>query len=348
VRHIKLGAVEAAIACKACANVGLPMTPPDMKNIELVKPLPDGQQTTRLLKRVHLLGIALFLHAASALACINSFDQQLPALMYKGDPKEIAAALADQEQKYAKTPSLEFGNDLAVAKIFAGHYGAAITLLQTLEQRYPGGAKTASNLGTAFELVGNNAQALNWIKEGIRRNPEDHYGTEWLHVKILQAKIAVAADPNWLKHNHVLGVSFGDGSRAVAPASLPSDHLGNAIALADVSKAIDYQLDERLKFVTPPDAIIADLFFARGDLADLSHGFAPVQYYQAALKFGAENTDVIELRIAQQNKDNPVPLADQIRDVARSAERTRQYITLLSVMLLAALGYWLMRRARKT
>jgi tetratricopeptide (TPR) repeat protein len=295
-----------------------------------------------------LLWGALVLHAMTVQACINSFDEQLPALMSKGNPQQIAETLARQEQRYTKAASLETGNDLAVAKIFAGQYDAAAALLQTLEQRYPGNAKTAANLGTAFELLGDNEQALNWIKQGIQRDPEDHYGTEWLHVKILQAKIALAQDANWLLHNHVLGVSFGDASRAVAPAHLPLDHLGNAIALADVGRAIDYQLDERLKFVTPPDAIIADLLFARGDLAALVGGFAPVQYYQAALKFGAQNTDVIDLRIAQQSKDNPVPVADRIRAIARHPVQFWPYAALLGVLLLAASCFWWVRRARRT
>jgi len=45
------------------------------------------------------------------------------------------------------------------------------------------------DLGTAYELAGKNEPALRWIREGLRRNPNSHKGTEWLHVKILEAKI---------------------------------------------------------------------------------------------------------------------------------------------------------------
>jgi Flp pilus assembly protein TadD len=146
-----------------------------------------GLTKPNLENRTRMLWMALFLHA-TADACINSFDQQLPMLMSKGNPQQIAETLANQEQKYAKTASLETGNDLAVAKIFAGQYSAAVALLQTLEQRYPGNAKTAANLGTAFELAGNNDQALIWITKGIERDPGDHYGTEWLHLKYCRPK----------------------------------------------------------------------------------------------------------------------------------------------------------------
>jgi hypothetical protein len=52
----------------------------------------------------------------------------------------------------------------------------------------------AANLGTALELLGNKEEALHWIREGIRRNPQSHEGTEWLHAKILEAKIAAQKD----------------------------------------------------------------------------------------------------------------------------------------------------------
>ena len=59
-----------------------------------------------------------------------------------------------------------------------------------LERRYPGHHETAANLGTALELAGHDAPALQWIRIGIRRNADEHYGSEWLHVRILEAKIA--------------------------------------------------------------------------------------------------------------------------------------------------------------
>jgi len=96
----------------------------------------------------------------------------------------------DKVTKAAKVnPGFDENSDLAVAFVHQGKYSEAIALLQELERRYPGKYQVAANLGTAFELSGDNKQALQWIREGIRRNPKSHEGTEWLHVAILEAKL---------------------------------------------------------------------------------------------------------------------------------------------------------------
>ncbi len=66
-------------------------------------------------------------------------------------------------------------NDYAVALVYLGRYDEAISLLQRLEKETPGHYATAANLGTAYELSGNNELALKWIKEGIRRNPRSAF-----------------------------------------------------------------------------------------------------------------------------------------------------------------------------
>ena len=95
-------------------------------------------------------------------------------------------------------------SDYAVALMYLGRSGEAIKLLQALEKEQPGQYFVAANLGTAFELSGNNEEALHWIKEGIRRNPDSHEGTEWLHATILEAKIAHEKNADYFKHHSVL------------------------------------------------------------------------------------------------------------------------------------------------
>ena len=84
----------------------------------------------------------------------------------------------------------------------------AIELLEELEKKSPGQYAVAANLGTAYELNGDNRKALEWIKKGVERNPESHFGTEWLHVKILEAKIAIEQNPEWLSNHSVLETDF--------------------------------------------------------------------------------------------------------------------------------------------
>ncbi|MCD6062042.1 MAG: repeat-containing protein [Moraxellaceae bacterium] len=239
---------------------------------------------------------ALGFSAALAQACLNTYEEELIGQMHRGSDEEVAATLQRLDAEYAARPTPETTNDLAVAHIVAGKYDVAIDLLTALEQRHPGLSRTASNLGTALELAGRNAEALRWVREGIARDPADHFGTEWLHVKILEAKLALAQDPQWLQSRRVLGVDFGREARPVLPAVLPQDHAGRPRTLEDMEKAMDYQLRERMKFVTAPDPLVGDLYLARADIAWLLESGRAGDFYLAAAYFKAPDAELVERR----------------------------------------------------
>lgn len=138
--------------------------------------------------------------------------------------------------------SFEDATNYAVALVHLGRSNRAIEVLLALEEKKPGVYTTAANLGTAYELTGNLHAALKWIQAGIERNADSHEGTEWLHVAILKAKIHLRADLAWLaKHSVLDGADKRDA--------------------AEIVKAIEYQLHERLQFVKPEDAVVCDLFY---------------------------------------------------------------------------------------
>ncbi|MEM7391121.1 MAG: hypothetical protein AAF492_02140 [Verrucomicrobiota bacterium] len=91
-----------------------------------------------------------------------------------------------------------------VETILSGDPAAGIVLLQRMEAETPGRYNTAANLGTAYELSGDNRNALTWIREGIERNPKAHDGTEWLHAVILETKIELEQDPDYLKKRRII------------------------------------------------------------------------------------------------------------------------------------------------
>jgi tetratricopeptide (TPR) repeat protein len=94
----------------------------------------------------------------------------------------------------------------ALDLIYAGNYTSALPLLQKAEADSPGAYSIAANLGTNYELVGNNAEALRWITEAMRRNPDSHRGTEWVHVLVLKAKIRDTLAGTTGKRQLLLGV----------------------------------------------------------------------------------------------------------------------------------------------
>jgi tetratricopeptide (TPR) repeat protein len=176
-------------------------------------------------------------------------------------------------------------NDLATALAHTGAAAEAVTLLQQIEAEKPGLYVTAANLGTVYELSGDDEKALEWIRKGIERNPESHEGTEWLHVRILEAKLALRDDPKWLELHSVLGSRSEDLMALIEPRDekthpfpgygvSPSNSVtfsvvgnrGESLTLDQIKAALIYQLHERLQFVSPPDAIVGDLLASLGDL----------------------------------------------------------------------------------
>lgn len=152
---------------------------------------------------------------------------------------------------------LERQNNLAVDMIYRGEPQAAIDELTKIEAEHPGEYATAANLGTACELAGRNEDALRWIKEAIRRDPESHWGTEWLHVDILEAKVQAERNPGFFATHSVLDLDHhrirSINSEVVAGGARRS--------VKEIRRAIDYQLRERLTFVKTRDPAVASLLY---------------------------------------------------------------------------------------
>lgn len=243
------------------------------------------------------LVIAILFAANGVLACVNGYEDQTKHLVSKPDAKAVALEVQRLEASYQQQSTAEIANDFAVVLLLAGNTQRAIDVLMRLEQDKPGLANTASNLGTALELAGRNREAMRWIQEGIKRNPADHQGTEWVHVKILEAKLAIEADPVWLKTHTVLGLQFGAGDLPQKPLHEAIDFLGQTRALRDAQSAVSYQLQERLKFVSPPDAVVADLLASLGNIAYTLGEESPESYYRRAIDFGALDAPALQRRV---------------------------------------------------
>ena len=169
-------------------------------------------------------------------------------------------------------------SDYAVALMYIGRSKEAVELLRQLEKERLGEYFVAANLGTAYELSGNNEEALRWINEGIRRNPDSHEGTEWLHSKILEAKIAQQKDADYFKKHSVLELRPEGIGQEIA--------IGNTkLSVKELKEAIQHQLAERLQFVKPPDASIASLLF---DYAAIEAATRTLESAKGLLKMAAE------------------------------------------------------------
>jgi tetratricopeptide (TPR) repeat protein len=179
-------------------------------------------------------------------------------------------------------------SDYAVDLLKLGKTNEALQVLAQLYAYYPDEYKIASNLGTVYELHGDNDSALKYIRRGIELNPNDHDGSEWIHEKILLAKIALKKDHSWLKHNSVLGLS---------------DVQKNDPA---VRQQLFIQIQERFPFTRPvADPIMASLFADLGDLYYNTNSVAiAIVCYRVSRDYFEGTSSDLDYKIAVAEKLN--------------------------------------------
>ena len=217
----------------------------------------------------------LLLAATPALACMNQYSapnydykaiersESVSRRIFENHFDEDWSDRADRlRAELDRSGDFRVKNDLAVALAHAGQAAKAVIFLEEIEREKPGLYVTAANLGTAYELVGNNGKALEWIRQGIKRNTDSHNGSEWLHVRILEAKLALDRNPHWLAEHSILGFA-----EDMHPDSIEiRGNRGEKLKLDRIKDALIYQLHERVQFVDRPDPVVGSLLYDLGRL----------------------------------------------------------------------------------
>lgn len=266
-----------------------------------------------------LLATALLLLASTAHACINEvgtdrtgrrfasdweLGEDLTVSMRKRYGRENALKRAPETIAAArKQPSFASLTNLGVLLIYQGQYPLAIRHFLSVERRYPGRHETAANLGTALELAGKDRVALRWIRLGIQRNADEHLRTEWLHARILAAKIAATREPDYFKRHSIAGLRFDAKPVPALPAAMPAGNDGRPVKPWELDLALSYQLRERTQFVPAPDAVVANLL---SDWATLNLAGGPLEnadaLYDLAVDYGAPRDALMRERQAYIRK----------------------------------------------
>lgn len=278
-----------------------------------------------------LVGASISLDGVTA----NEFVKGLTAHEQEAYWKETLAEL----QRRRKNLAIENRINIAVAMIHLGQVKEAIQILEKLEKEKPGLYHTAANLGTAYELNGENQKALRWITEGVSRDKTAHSGTEWLHIRILEAKLAMEKDPAWLDtHSVITGRLIDDAVEAQNDHMLLTDDAGLKKTLEEIEYALIYQLHERLEFVKPPEPIVAELLFELGKIVSLTR----TPEHEAAVRTFAASYGV---------DSGVVPLATSpekpLRVIAETSSNYPFYklVSLVGILIVVG-GLYIFRRKR--
>jgi len=225
---------------------------------------------------------------ANASACLNEYSTLLSGkvIMDAGGHCPLSFGDIDTTALASKLDSLDahgamYGtgpedlSDRGVLLVYLGRYDEAIRQFRYLENGFDPYTVYA-NMGTAYELQGRNDSALYYIRKAVEINPGAHNGSEWIHVKVLERKVALAM--GGLITGPLLGINFGEGELPVAPKD---------VDLAGLRAQLRYQLKERMTFVKAPDAIVGELLFELGNIeAFLNSVECAVDMYDVAEEYG--------------------------------------------------------------
>lgn len=185
-------------------------------------------------------------------------------------------------------------NDAAVIDLLSGQVEQGLTALVAIEKEHAGFYFTAANMGTAYELHGEDEKALQWISEGIKRNPASHMYAEWLHENILKAKIKLKTDPQRLEKNRILGFD---------PETMPKDAAFKWVTSQGVADehrihiSLMSQLGVRAIFIKPKDIIMSHLLKEAAEF-ELHHGLVEeaLRLLDLSVDYGMPEENVKDLR----------------------------------------------------
>ncbi|WP_165823867.1 tetratricopeptide repeat protein [Pseudochryseolinea flava] len=207
---------------------------------------------------------------------------------YAFDTTALARELSALDSMYRLNKDLDYLSDKGLVLILMGKYDEAIQLYLKIEAMSPGRYSTASNIGTAYELYGNNVDALKWIRRAVQIDEASHDGSEWIHIKILEAKV-----DNVQRYASSLLLNTDFGSSA-SPVSNKSEKELNALA-----NQLFYQLNERVSFVDAPDSLIAGLLFDLGNIEFILGNYENAEDdYVQAQRYGM-NKRLLNIRLGK-------------------------------------------------
>ena len=271
---------------------------------------------------------------------------------YKDIPKghdfykqDFDAIIKELRKLYKETNDIDYLSDVGVVLILQKKYNEAIKLYNEIEKSHPNRYSTASNLGTIYELTGDNINALKWIEKSVKINTKSHNGSEWIHVNILKAKVNGL---NFLSQN-IINTDFSF-------ESFPKTDLTKN-NLSSLRFQIYFQLNERMSFIKEKDKSIAVLLF---DLANIDYllGKKSSQYkelYKMAIDYGFDKKFVEDRLNAIEkqelaNKDIEKDVSDEINisNSKKTKSESTSYIFYLTLsIVLSIILYFLFKKFKK-
>ena len=186
----------------------------------------------------------------------------------KFDTVKLRKQIADYDSKYSITDSATYPikslekdkalSNKALALMKLGKVSKAKDILVDLVTRNPKEYSMVANLGTAYELSGELDSALKYISKGLEINPKSHYGSEWIHVELLKAKIKRKRSKYYIIKNPILSDELLESKRDTSKRYWHRSRVLNHIY---------WQVRTRAPFTPAPNEVIWNLLLTAGEFA---------------------------------------------------------------------------------
>lgn len=211
----------------------------------------------------------------------------------------------------------------------------AVKLLEYLYSKHPGEYNIVANLGTAYEVTGKNSKALQLLRKAVAINPASHYGSEWIHLRILEQKLADTPD-----YPKIINLQINDLHTWLNDKAYQYPQPADSLL-----KQIAYQLHERTSFIKPPDKIIGQLIFDFANVVAKEYGQQEAKiFYDYAAKYDAALTN-------NENgfpKKSTAPIQnDDDKVVSKSTLNLTKFIIVPAAFVAIAIFLFVIRRRKK-
>ncbi len=140
------------------------------------------------MKQILTTAILTLLFLNQVYACLNGDSKILKDGTYLYEDREgnvpyghffinepdFKNGLTQLDSLYKATKDLDYLSDKGLLLILLKRYKEAIKLYLEIEKIQPNRYSTASNIGTAYELNGDNENALKWIQKAVQVDHTSH------------------------------------------------------------------------------------------------------------------------------------------------------------------------------
>lgn len=240
-------------------------------------------------KQLICLFTILMLQVSNVFSCVNEHQTVLSGDVIADTPhsgivqpivkdsSELIQKAAKYLKQYKFYGKLSYYSDYGAQLIYLGKYEEAKEVYFKINSIQSNTYAACSNLGTIYELTGNNDSAYYWIQKALEIKPSAHDSSEWIHLKILEHKVNQRANENSL-----LNLDFGDERKPKKPFQTDLYALRNQIY---------FQLKERTYFVQPKDFYVGSLYFDYGNVLALTSSLeAAIEAYEMAEEYGFQSS----------------------------------------------------------